>query len=62
MNTYISEEWEHGLRCAACDREFVEGQPICERLDAMTYFEDEPAPIVVVVCAECDVTGKELLP
>ena len=60
VGVYCVKDWEHGLRCAACEREFMEGQPICERLDAMTYYEDEPAPIVVIVCWECDVTGRKI--
>lgn len=51
---YDPAEWEHGLRCADCGREFTPGQPICERLEAMTEFANEPTPIVLIVCLECD--------
>lgn len=53
---FASEEWPHGLRCAACDREFVEGQPISERLDS---FIDE-VPLVVITCVGCALTGAPL--
>jgi len=51
---YTPDEWPHGLRCADCSREFVEGQPIAERLEA---FQDD-IPIVVIVCVECDLSGE----
>lgn len=53
---YVSAEWPHGLRCAACGGLFVEGQPISERLHA---FVDE-LPIVVVTCVACGLAGAPL--
>ena len=57
--TYQAEQWPHGLRCAACDRRFVEGQPICKRLEGMDMLDDEPMPVVLIVCADCDITGRQ---
>lgn len=47
------EQWPHGLRCMDCDREFVEGQPVAERLTAMTEHQGEPAAVVDIVCVSC---------
>ncbi len=53
---FASEEWPHGLRCAACSEEFMEGQPIAERLEA---FQDD-VPIVILTCVACDLAGAPL--
>lgn len=53
---YTEEEWPHGLRCAACDEVFVEGQPIAERLEA---FQDD-IPVVVITCVGCAFSGAPL--
>lgn len=56
---FASSEWEYGLRCMSCNREFVEGQPIAERLEAMTEYEGEPAFIVELVCVECSLALED---
>ena len=53
---YESEEWPYGLRCAACNELFIEGQPISERLDS--FIDD--IPCVVIVCVGCNLSGAEL--
>lgn len=53
---YRTEEWPYGLRCAACSEEFVEGQPIAQRLDG---FQDE-SPLLTLTCVACDVRGAPL--
>lgn len=50
---YKAGEWEHGLRCADCETDFIEGQPISEYLEAMQDYGDEPVPVVVLVCGSC---------
>jgi len=50
---YRAADWPHGLRCADCNRKFVEGQPISERLDS--FIGD--TPVVVLVCVGCAI-GK----
>lgn len=47
------DEWEHGLRCSKCLREFTEGQPISEELDA---FVDD-VPLVIITCVPCAMEG-----
>lgn len=53
---YEAADWPHGLRCAACNQEFMEGQPIAERLDA---FRDD-IPIVILTCVACDLSGAPI--
>lgn len=53
LPVYREEEWQHGLRCAACGEQFVEGQPIARRLDA---FQDD-SPMLVLMCVACDVAA-----
>ena len=55
--TYDPDDWPHGLRCMDCDREFVEGMPISQRIVAMSHYEDEPAFITEIICSGC-VLGK----
>lgn len=58
-NFFDPDDWEHGLRCMDCNREFVEGQPIAERLEAMTEFEGRPAVVVELICVECSLSLDE---
>ena len=53
---YTDEDWPHGLRCAACDVLFVEGQPISQRLDSFVY----DIPVVVITCVGCAMVGAPL--
>lgn len=57
---YAADEWEHGLRCAACHRLFVEGDEIRERLDSMADYEGEAAFVVLLTCVVCDETGRDV--
>lgn len=49
---YRDDEWEHGLRCAECNRLMQEGDRYSERLHALT---SDGIPIVVIVCVGCAV-------
>ena len=49
-----AEAFPHGLRCAMCSSEMVEGELIGERLDGMSALGNgEPAVWVTLICAEC---------
>jgi hypothetical protein len=54
---YAAEDWPHGLRCMDCEALFADGQPIAERLTALTEYADEPAFVVDVICVGCSVAG-----
>jgi hypothetical protein len=49
MGKYHSEDFPYGLRCAECNEEFIEDQPIAEQLDSML----DDIPMVVLVCVPC---------
>jgi hypothetical protein len=49
---FTLEEFEHGLRCAECDSEFVEDQPISQRLDGI---DADGNVWVTLVCGACAV-------
>lgn len=56
VRVYRAEEWPHGLRCSACSEEFIEGQPISERLDGFC----NGLIVVDLLCVACNVTGAPL--
>jgi hypothetical protein len=51
-SVFTLEEFEHGLRCAECDSEFVEDQPISQRLDGI---DADGNVWVTLVCGACAV-------
>ena len=51
---YHSEEWEHGLRCAMCQRLFVDGDEYRESLFAMAEIMGDPVTCCEIVCVACD--------
>ena len=59
---FTAEDFPEGLRCAECHVEFIEGQPIAQRLDGMDVWregelgpEGEAVPFVTLICVGCSV-------
>lgn len=52
---YVDEEWEHGLRCADCNRLMQPGDCYSERLDSFMY----ETPLVVIACVGCAVSNQD---
>lgn len=51
---YVAEDWPHGLVCMDCNQEFVEGQPISERLVGIGQLSDgAPVLTVEIICSGC---------
>lgn len=59
MTEYRAADFPHGLRCADCEREFVEGQPIAECPDSSMIFEGEPTLMLILKCRDCAANPRE---